>query len=123
MSKDRESRALDWGGSSTELDICRNPELSSFWPKVTGYLKGDAGPRKGSLFLVHHNTDEEDDMTPPVLNTEVKDQGRGEMLCVFSAIPSLLGFLNLTVSILLPMEGKMTTRISFESWQQSSGFY
>ena len=62
-------------------------------------------------------------MIPSVLKREMTDKGRGEVLCILPIILFLLAFLNLTVSIFLPMEGKMTTKISFESWHQSSDFY
>ena len=62
-------------------------------------------------------------MIPCVLKREKTDEGKGEVLCILPLILFLLAFLNLTVSIFLPMEGEMTAKISFESWQQSSDFY
>lgn len=62
-------------------------------------------------------------MTPSVPETDSTGRRRGEMFCIFSFIPFLPSFPDLTVSIFLLVERKMTTKIPLESWQQSSDFY
>lgn len=118
ISENREIKGPRCREVSPELHICWNPELSTFWPKATSGPRREVGPRKRSLFLEQPTMTLMRKMTRLQLSQKWRLQTRGgEKHGAFSPLfpffwPSQIWHLHF-----------MTTRISVESWQQSSGFY